>query len=161
MDFNISEAQKLSSPNPFCLITSCKTGCPTNLTALSWWTYASNHPATLAVFLNQKSYGSLLIKEGGEFGLCITGKSLKEAAFLCGTCSGRNTNKAEKFGIELIYSTLIHPQLIKEHRAAFECKLVQVLPVQDHNLFIGEILAFHGNPQIQALYAMDGYQRLE
>ena len=161
MDFNIADAQKLTSPNPFCLITSCKPGSTTNIMALSWWTYASNHPATLAIFLNQKGYSSELIKETGEFGLSVVGASLKEAAFKCGTCSGREVNKAEAFGIELMDSEKIYPQLIKVHRVAFECRLIQILPVQDHYLLVGEIVALYCNPNINHLYTVDGYQKLE
>jgi flavin reductase (DIM6/NTAB) family NADH-FMN oxidoreductase RutF len=161
MDFNIADAQKLTSPNPFCLITSRKPGSTTNIMALSWWTYASNHPATLAIFLSQKGYSSELIKETGEFGLSVVDASLKEAAFKCGTCSGREMNKAEAFGIELMDSEKIDTQLVKAHRVAFECRLIQILPVQDHYLLVGEIVALHCGPAIAQLYAMDGYQKLD
>lgn len=161
MDFNIADAQKLTSPNPFCLITSRKPGSTTNIMALSWWTYASNHPATLAIFLSQKGYSSELIKETGEFGLSVVDAALKEAAFKCGTCSGREMNKAEAFGIELMDSEKIDTQLVKAHRVAFECRLIQILPVQDHYLLVGGVIALHCNPTMEHLYAMDGYQKLE
>ena len=74
-----------------------------NLMALSWWTYVSNHPATTAVCLSNKGYSAELIRSNKEFGLNIVDESLKEAAFACGTCSGRTENKPETFGIEMIY----------------------------------------------------------
>lgn len=161
MEPNISEVCFLTSPNPFCLVTSRKFGSVTNIMALSWWTYASHHPASIAIFISQKGYSSELIKESGEFGLSVVGKSLKESAFRCGTCSGRTTNKAETFGIKLIDSKKIHPQLIKVHRVALECQLVQILPVQDHYLMVGEVVAIHCNPTIDPLYAIDGYKKLD
>ena len=51
----ISEAQKMSSPNPFGLISVKKENGDTNLMAVSWWTYTSNHPASIAVCLNNKT----------------------------------------------------------------------------------------------------------
>jgi len=57
----------------------------TNLMALSWWTFVSNNPATIAVSINKKAFSHELIYMNKEFGLNIVDESLKISAFLCGT----------------------------------------------------------------------------
>ena len=84
---DISAAQKLSSPNPFALITS-KGERGTNIMALSWWTYCCNHPATVAICIGKRSYSGRCIDQTGQFCLCLPGADIAEAAFRCGTCSG-------------------------------------------------------------------------
>ena len=128
--------------------------------AISWWTFASNRPATLLACVRQKGYSGQLAREGGEFALCMVRESIRDAAQRCGTCSGCDVDKAEDFGIRLVPASKIAPMLVEESVAAFECKLIRSEPVQDHTLLIAVVVACHiddGKP----LFAMDGYNRLE
>ena len=159
-DITIGQAQKLTSPNPFGLVTSCDAEGRTNLMALSWWTYCSNNPGTIAICLSQKGYTGSLIRANGEFALCIADAALSGAAFKCGTCSGRSVNKAEEFGIELVPASAIAPEVVKESRVVFECRVVDTVTVFDHDMFIGEIVALTADESKTALYAMEGYGRL-
>ena len=156
----IAQAQKLTSPNPFALITSIDAGGRPNVMALSWWTYVSNHPTTVAICLSQKGYTGSLIAETGEFGLNIVGHALQEAAFQFGCHSGRNMDKAMEYSIPLTPSTHIAPPLVKGSRVAMECRLIQTLPVQDHTLFIAEVVGIYGDAATPGLYAMNGYGKL-
>jgi flavin reductase (DIM6/NTAB) family NADH-FMN oxidoreductase RutF len=157
MAVNIGAVQKLTSPNPFALVSTKKPDGTTNLMALSWWTYVSNHPAAIAVCVSKKGYTGELIRENEEFGLNIVDESLKEAAFACGTCSGRAENKPEKFGIELMDGTTMETKLVKAHRVALECALANAVEVSDHFIYIAEVTEAHSNPDKQQLFAMNGY----
>ena len=97
----IGQAQKLTSPNPFALLSVRKNDGTTNVMAVSWWNYASNHPATVTVCLSSKGYSGQCIRESGAFGLNIVGEPLKEAAIKAGCCSGRDMDKAAAIGIPL------------------------------------------------------------
>lgn len=156
----ISEVQKLLSPNPFCLIGTTKPDGETNLMALSWWTYVSTHPATIAVCLSQRGYSGQLIEERGEFTLSVVSDQIREVAFACGTCSGRAVDKAKEFGIALSEPTSIGTRYVEASRAAFECKLCSTVPVADHRIFIAEIVAIHANPEATQLFALNGYSKL-
>jgi flavin reductase (DIM6/NTAB) family NADH-FMN oxidoreductase RutF len=160
MAVNIGQIQKLTSPNPFALISTRKEDGTTNLMALSWWTYVSNRPATIAACLSVRGFSGELIRANGEFGLNIVDESLKEAAFRCGTCSGRTENKPEKFGIELMDPAVISTKLVKEHRAALECRLVNAVEAADHVIYIAEVVEAHSNPDKRHLYSMNGYSSL-
>jgi flavin reductase (DIM6/NTAB) family NADH-FMN oxidoreductase RutF len=161
MQHPITEVQKLTSPNQFCLITSYCGKEKTNIMALSWWTYVSNKPATIAICLSQNSFSSSLINKEREFGLCVVDETLKEAAFDCGTCSGRDVDKAETFGVELMNASEIKPRLVKAHKIALECKVIDSLNVQDHIMFIAEVKSIHLNPDKSQLFSFEGYRRLD
>lgn len=157
----IKEAEVLSSPNPFALVVTCDAAGKPNLMALSWWTYASNNPPTVVVCLSRRGYSGQLIAANKEFSLCLPDETLQQAAFACGTCSGRDTDKAEKFGIELADASVIAPKLVKHSRAAMECRVVSTAEAGDHWLFVAEVVAACGDPDARHLMATGGYRALE
>lgn len=160
MTVNIGNIQKLTSPNPFGLVSSLKENGETNLMAISWWTYVSNRPATIVISVSKKGYTNELIRRQGEFVLNIVDESLKEAAFLCGTCSGRTENKAEKFQVELIESTQVSAKRVRRSKVSLECKVISFIEVSDHDLILAEVVETHFETDLKHLYALDGYSTL-
>lgn len=162
MAVEIGRFEKVTSPNPFALITSTKEDGTTNIMALSWWTYCANKPVpTIAACLSSRGLSGQLIQATGEFGLSLPDESIAEAAMNCGRCSGRDYNKPEEFGIELMDSVTMGTKLVAKSEAAMECKVVQVVPVQDHIMFIAEVQETHFNPEYRHLSSVNGYGKLE
>ena len=83
-NISIGQAQRLTAPAPFGLLSVRRNDGGTNLMAVSWWTYLSNHPPMLGVCLSKKGLSGSLITESGEFALSIVGENLREAALNCG-----------------------------------------------------------------------------
>ena len=162
MAAEIGKFEKISSPNPFALITSKKEDGTTNIMALSWWTYCANKPVpTIAICLSSRGFSGQLIQKTGEFGLSLPDESIAQAAMMCGRCSGRDVNKPEEFGIELMDSVTMKTKLIAKSQAAMECKVVQVLPVQDHLMFIAQVQETHFRDAYRHVSSVDGYAKLE
>lgn len=159
-DINIGRAQRLSAPCPFALLTTLRDDGATNVMAVSWWSYLSNHPPTLGVCLSSKGLSGELIRKNGEFGLCIVGEDLKDAALRCGQVSGRKLDKAAEFGIPLEQAAQIKAKLVSGCRVVFECRLVDTKDVGDHTIYIAEPLAIRGDESVRQLFAFDGYARL-
>ena len=157
----IGQAQKLTAPAPFGLLTSRKPNGVINLMAVSWWTYLSNRPPMLGVCLSKKGLSGSLIEENGEFGLSIVGEAIKDAAFRCGTCSGRTVDKAAEFGIPLMNASIISTPLVADSRVAFECRLRDQIEAGDHMFYLAEIIAVRGDEKVRQLFAWDGYARLD
>ena len=157
MNVEIGKIQKLTSQNPFCLITSRRETGQTNIMALSWWSYVSNKPATVAIFVSQRGYSRELIGMSGEFGLCLPDESLSAESLKCGKCSGRICDKAVEFGIELSEAGIIKTKLIKKSRIALECKVLQEMDIQDHHMFLAEVVNAHIQPEFTHLYTYSGY----
>lgn len=160
MEISISELQKMTSPNPFVLITSGE-GENSNIMALSWWTFVSNKPPMLAICLSKKGYTHELIDDTGEFGVHMIGTRLREKAMKCGQCSGRNTDKIKEFEFLMQDAERISTKLISEYRAALECRVVSKIEVSDHLLYTAEILKIHRGSDIEQLFAWEGYRYLD
>lgn len=160
MAVNIGAVQKLTSPNPFALVSTLRPDGGANLMALSWWTFVSNHPPMVAVALSKKGWSGELIAENGEFGLNIVDESLAKAAFSCGTCSGRAVDKPTEFGVELCPPEAIKTPLVKESKISMECRLISTTEASDHNLFLAEVVAVRMNEDAKQLYAWEGYKEL-
>lgn len=158
---NVGQAQKLTAPAPFGLLSTRKEDGSTNLMAVSWWTYLTNHPPMIGVCLSKKGLSGSLIEKNGEFALSIVGEQLRDAALSCGKCSGRDVNKAEKFGIELVDCESIDNKAVAASRVIFECRLVSANEAGDHVLYMGEILSVSGDPDVKQLFAYEGYARLD
>ena len=157
----VAEAQKLASPAPFALLSVKREDGKTNLMALSWWSFLSNHPPMLGVCLSKKGLSGSLIEKNGEFALSLVGPALKDSAFRCGCCSGRIVDKAEDFGIPLEDAQAIGAQVVSGSRAVFECRLLSAAAAGDHVFYIAEIVAAQGDAGVEQLYAFDGYRRLD
>lgn len=157
----IGQAQQYTSPNPFALISTRTAEGRNNLMALSWWSYLSNHPATIGVCLSKRGFSGGLIAQSGEFCLCVPDESLREAALKCGACSGRDHDKAAEFGIALEPAERVGAMRVSSSRLVLECSLRQQVEVGDHVLYIAEVLGCYGNAHAAGLFAMEGYRRLD
>ena len=156
----ISDAQKITSPNPFVLVTTARPDGKTNVMALSWWTYVSNHPATVCICTSNRGCTGGLIKETGEFCLSCPDESMKESAFLCGTCSGRDRDKAAEFGIELEESETVRVPRVKNAALALECRLKDTVSLGDHTMYIAEVTAVFADRDRRPVFAAEGYRKL-
>ena len=160
-DITIGQAQRLTAPCPFALLSALRPDGGTNLMAVSWWSYLSNRPPMLGACLSKKGLSGELIRQSGEFALSVVDESLRESALRCGTCSGRRVDKAAEFGIALTDAEKIAPQVVRDSRVVFECRLADTKEVSDHVLYIAEIVAIRGDADRKALFAFDGYGRLD
>ena len=156
----ISDAQKITSPNPFALVTTKSADGRVNVMALSWWTYVSNRPATVAICTSDRGYTGNVIRSTGEFTLSMPDETLKEAAFLCGTCSGRDRDKAAEFGIELEESETVGAPHVKSSALVLECKLKDTVGVGDHTMYIAEVSAVFADRERRPVFAAGGYRSL-
>ena len=160
INLTIGQAQRLTAPAPFALLSARREDGSDNLMAVSWWTYLSNHPPMLGVCLSKKGLSGSLIERSGVFTLNVVGEALSDAALACGRCSGREHDKAAEFGIPLEPAAAIPASLVSGSRAAFECRLVSQTEAGDHVFYLAEILACRGDAEIKQVFAWDGYARL-
>lgn len=160
-DITVSQAQRMSAPCPFALLGTKAADGKENLMAVSWWTYLSNHPPMLGVCLSNKGYSGGVIRQRREFTLCLVGEELRDAALECGRCSGRDTDKIARLGIETVPAETVDAPLVKQSRVCLECRLHSAHEAGDHTFFIADIASIHGDDGIKQLFAFDGYGRLD
>ena len=156
----IGQAQKITSPNPFAILTVKKPDGTTNAMAVSWWNYASNHPATITVCLSQKGFSGECILKEGYFGLNLPTEEIKDAAFMCGTCSGRDTDKASKFGLPMVDAEGFNQKMIDKCALWMSCKVVNNIEIGDHRMYIAEVENIVGQEGALPVFAFGGYSKL-
>ena len=123
---DISNAPAYTSPNSMTLLCTEKPDGSTNLATLAFWAFASTNPGKIMFSLNKGAYSLELLAEKKEVILAIPGVELTSALIGCGTCSGRDTDKASKVGltmqeVEAQTSRLLFPA---------NCSFMRLLPRQ-------------------------------
>lgn len=156
----LPEAAKLTSPNPVTLVCTQKPDGTPNLATVSWWTYLSFHPDMIAFAMAKTSYTGERMRESKKAAVTIPGAEIDDIVLGCGTTSGRDTNKAEKFGIELEKLADSGIEIPVHTRAAIACELKETCEVGDHYLYICYVTSVYGESREPALFAWDGYAEL-
>ena len=65
-----------------------------------------------------------LMEESDSFTVCLPAMGMSEALEVCGTKSGRDMDKFEKFGYTAVKSKTVDAPYIKECPVHYECKII-------------------------------------
>lgn len=153
-------ASRLTSPNPVTLVCTQRPDGGTNLATVSWWNYLSFNPEMIAFAMAKTSFSGERVRETKKVILTIPGSELASQVISCGTSTGRDTDKAAKFGVEL---TGIEGSSIKvpaHSCVAIQCSLKEFHEVGDHYLYICNVETVYGDAQKEALFAWNGYDEI-
>lgn len=110
-----------------------------------------------SILLRPSRYTYSLIEETGEFTINIVDDEYKEIVTYCGSISGRQEDKFQNTGLNMLKSKYVKVPIIKESIINFECKVIakidlmpefinekirkQVYKSGDyHRIYLGEIL---------------------
>lgn len=157
---NLSQAARLTSPNPVTIVCTEKPDGTTNLATVSWWTYLSFNPNMIAYAMAKTSYSGEMVRKNKKVILTIPGSEIAEAVMGCGRTTGRNTDKVEKFGIELSEVENITIKIPVHSRVAIQCNLKEYYEVGDHYLYICDVEQVYGKEEEDALFAWNGYTKV-
>ena len=152
---NLPQAAKLTSPNPVTVVCTQKPDGSTNLATVSWWTYLSFNPNMIAYAMAKTSYSGEMVRNNRKVILTIPG-----AAMACGSTTGRDTDKAAKFGIELAEIDGSDIKIPAHSRVAIVCSLKEFHEVGDHYLYICDVEQVCGNEAEEAVFAWNGYAQV-
>ena len=153
----LGAASKLTSPNPVTLICTQKPDGSTNLATVSWWTYVSFNPGTIVYAMSKKSYSGQRVRATGKVVLTIPGEAIADAVMVCGSCSGRDTDKVEKGAVELQELPDCEIKVPLHSRVAIQCSLKEYLEVGDHYLYVCDVEQVFGCEDEVGVYAWNGY----
>jgi flavin reductase (DIM6/NTAB) family NADH-FMN oxidoreductase RutF len=79
-----------------------------------------------------------------EFTLNVMPASMRDVVSGCGTLSGRDVDKVQEFGLELVPGTKIRVPTLGQADLCYECKIIHTADsgaLAPHTLFIGHIVA--------------------
>ena len=146
-EIDLRTAIELGSPYPYTLVVTLDEKSKPNAMGVSWWTFTSLRPLMIAISVGHPRYTHECLEGCKEFVLCFPSQEQARVAWLCGTKSGRKTDKFQEAGLTTIPSKVVRPPIIEGSTVAYECKVVGQMECGDHTLYNGEVVAIHGDPE--------------
>lgn len=156
-EIKIAQAPVFTSPNPMTFICSKKADGKTNMATLAFWTYASANPGKVVFSLNKGAYTLELLAKNKEVVIAIPGASLAGALIACGTSSGRDTDKVEKFGVAMQKVDGTEIEIPEEIRLAIVASVCETVDADDHVLHICNVKNVYAEESIEAVFGWKGY----
>lgn len=157
---NLPQASELTSPNPVTLVCTQKPDGSTNLATVSWWTYLSFNPCIIGYAMAKTSYSGEMVRENKKVILTIPGTAIAEAVVGCGSTTGRDTDKVNKFQVEMQKLPTSGIEIPLHSRVAIQCRLKEFVEVGDHYLYICDVEEVYGNEEEEAVFAWNGYSEI-
>ncbi len=136
----IEKFYQYAFPMQAAIITCIDKKGKTNPITVAWHTPISKNPTLYGVSVAPSRYSYKIIKESKEFAINFAPYNIVKSIQLCGTKSGRNTDKIKETILTLSKSKKIKTKIIKECYANLECKLFRIIKLGDHILFVGEVI---------------------
>jgi flavin reductase (DIM6/NTAB) family NADH-FMN oxidoreductase RutF len=114
--------------------------------SVAWATRTSFEPFLIMISIDHRRYSHEGIQIHKEFVLNYPCEDQAEAAWICGTRSGRDGDKIKLAGIKLVDSKAVKVPTIEGVTVAFECKVIDQFETGDHTIFVGKVVGMSGNP---------------
>lgn len=134
-------------PTPAALITCVDGDGKPNIITLGEVAMVSLNPTRVSVGTRPATYSNGLIKETGEFVINFPTVEIVDKVEFCGTRSGRDVDKFAETGLSAEPAIHVKPPLIKECPVNLECKVIGILSLGSHDLFIGDVLVMHAEEE--------------
>lgn len=139
------------------VITADAEGRP-NIMPAGWAMICNAKPLMLAVAVGFGRHTHACLEETGEFVLAWPGVGQEALISQLGSCSGRDVDKFERFGLKALPARHVAAPLVDGCAAAFECAVVSQVELEDHSVFIGEVVTAHvADPPVEKLDNFNGH----
>ncbi|MEN6643357.1 MAG: flavin reductase family protein [Armatimonadia bacterium] len=148
----VEEAVKLKYPEwVMFVLTRDEDGKPDIMPA-GWCMICNSNPLMMAVAVGFGRYTHRTMEETGEFVLAWPGVGQEKLIEQAGSTTGRDINKFEEFGLEEIPTSEVAAPIISGLAVALECEVVSQLELEDHSIFVGQVVAAHvADPPVEKL----------
>ena len=153
----INEALKRKYPEWVLHVISRDADGAPDIMPAGWVMICNSNPPMMAVAVGFGRYTHTCLEETGEFVLAWPGVGQEKLIEQSGGVSGRDVNKFEEFGLQEIEASQVGAPLIEGCAAALECVVVSQLELEDHSIFVGEVVAAHvADPPVAKLENFNG-----
>ncbi|MFA6523499.1 MAG: flavin reductase family protein [Candidatus Peribacteraceae bacterium] len=143
--FPLADVYRLLEPGPVVMVTTAQGG-KQNVMTMAWLTPLEFEPPLVGCVISENNYSFKALTETGECVIAIPTVVLAETAVAVGNCSGRNTDKFQKFNLTALPATDVQAPLIGECFANLECKVVDSALVKKYNFFVLEVVKAWTDP---------------
>ena len=125
------------------VMVSCGDMEKSNIITVAWTGILNTDPAMVYISVRPNRYSYNLIKEQGEFVINLTTKDLVQQTDWCGVRSGKDYDKFKEMNLTPQKSSKINAPAIAESPVNIECKVVNVIELGSHDMFIAKVEAVH------------------
>jgi|GEM_PF-878654 len=132
-----------------------------NIMAAGWTGTLDAGPHLIYVGIGKESCTANIIKETREFGVCIPSAKILEQVDLCGTSHGDKVNKFKLANFSKFEAMETDIPLISECTINMECKLKDMKEHSSCNMFTGEIVKTHLNPNYTQDNGKPDYKKMD
>lgn len=131
---------RLLHPKVIFLLTSVGKDGRANVMTCAWATPASEEPPKIIVCVSKEHYTAELILESGDFAVNIPHKNMEKVIWICGSRSGRKTDKFKEAGLKIMKANRISAPLIEGCIGFLECKLSSTIDAGECYAFLADVL---------------------
>ena len=114
-----------------------------NLFTVAWCGTVASDPPQLAISVRRERYSFAPIAETGEFTVNLPDEKLVTVLDHCGVVSGKDVDKFALHQLTAMPGSKVAAPIVGESPLSLECKVVNMLELGSHTMFIGEIAAVH------------------
>ncbi|HUF54257.1 MAG TPA: flavin reductase family protein [Dehalococcoidia bacterium] len=140
------DALRLLGGGPVALVTT-RWRDKTDAMPAIWTTPLSRVPALIGVVVNPARHTHDMIRFSESFALNFPARDLMNHTQYFGTVSGTDVNKIELTHLSTFGASKIEAPLLESCIAWVECEVVDTLPVGDHTLFVGRVMAVQADEE--------------
>ena len=129
---SLKKAFTLIEPGPVIMITTYD-GVKQNIMTLSW-SMVMDFTPQFAILTGPWNYSYKALVKTKECVIAVPAADLSRKTIQIGSCSGRDTDKFEKFKLTPLKAVNVRAPLIKECFANIECRITD--HIKKHNIFV-------------------------
>ena len=119
-----------------------------NIITVGWTGILSTHPARTYVSVRPSRHSHGMLRHGGEFVINLTRAEQARAVDYAGVFTGAKVDKFAVLGLTKLESKTVAPPTIAECPVSLECRVVEVIPMGTHDVFIADILSVSADEEI-------------
>ena len=129
----------LTAPLPPVLVTVGE-GDAANIITIGWTGILATHPARTYVSIRPERHSYSLLRRHGEFVINLATTDMAKKVDFCGIYTGAKVNKFKECGLTPVASKEVTVPSIAECPLSLECRVVEVIPMGTHDVFIADIV---------------------
>ncbi len=134
------KAGVLTAPLPPVLAT-VGTGDEANIITIGWTGILSTHPPRTYISVRPERHSHSLLRRHGEFVINLTTVDMAKKVDYCGIYTGAKVDKFKECGFTKVDSREVAVPSIGECPLSLECRVVEVIPMGTHDVFIADVVA--------------------
>ena len=132
----------LLAPLPVVMV-SCGEGEEKNIITIAWTGIINSEPPMTYISVRKSRHSHDIIEKNKEFVINLTTEDLARQTDWCGVRSGKNVDKFKEMKLTPADASIVKCPMIAESPVNLECRVVQVIELPSHDMFMAEIIAVH------------------